>query len=245
MSNRLNYTTLPRTTLGSLMDATQLDMSLATDAGPDFPLTDFQLVIGPGTLTVNPTLAELALSETVHVKSRTDDNLLLYSRNVNGNASPLTHASGQLVQMLWTPGDVSHLNTKIEDLEYLISVSLGSLTTGVRNIGPAYTELKVVEQGTLDMTVKIKAGAGFSLRKSARLRADFDTIAFIAPSSLQRIDLVSIDSATDLIVVTPGIEGDPVEATPTGHIALARITLQTGTTTITDSGEITDVRTDL
>lgn len=241
MSDPYQYDVLPRATLASSMDAVQLTLTLGASQGANFKTGKQTLTISLGTLATDPTIGELLVAETVEVESRSGDVFTLTRRNVNGNAVPLTHLSGALVQQLITPEDFLHLQQKTEALELLVQQAFGTLTTGVKIFYPNYDTLKVVPQGSPDMTVKIKAGVGFADSKTCHLTADFDTATIVAPTVSTRNDLVSINSADDLIVVTTGVEGAGVPATPSGHIPLADITILVAQATI-ETGDISDVR---
>jgi hypothetical protein len=242
---QFKYTVMPRGGLASAMDATQLTLALSAGTGANFPSTGpFSVSISAGTLFEDPTVSQMKVAETVEVESRSGDTLTLSARDLNGNASPLTHATGSLVEMIWTPADVLRLQAKINAVEMLLADVLGSATTGVKVVAPNYDQLEVQQQTVADMTVKVLIGAAIVSNKSTYLATEFTTDTIVAPVSSNRVDLVSINSYNDEIVVTTGTEGAGTPSTPSGHCLLATILLTTAHTTI-ETGDITDARVNL
>ncbi len=109
---------------------------------------------------------------------------------------------------------------------------------GVMSAGAnASNSLRVTENDTPDMKIKIASGWGFDAGELAQLAADEVTGDQTAPSSDPRIDLVSLDSVNDLIVITEGAEAasPSAPATPADHIRIAYIHHVVGETMIEDT----------
>lgn len=110
------------------------------------------------------------------------------------------------------------------------------------------TDLKVVAQGTPDMTVRVQAGAGLAVGQPVALESAYDTSAFSAPSSNPRIDVIQIDQDGN-IEIKAGTEAASPSAPSVDADAmkLAEIYHRVGETSIKDSddasnGYITDSR---
>lgn len=88
-----------------------------------------------------------------------------------------------------------------------------------------------------DMTVELDAGLVFTEAAVPTVVAAQSTAVITAPASNPRKDIVYIDATTGAVGVATGSEGaspsDP--AIPAGKIAIARVTLATSTTAITNS----------
>ena len=237
-----SYEVMPRGGLASSMNATQLTLALSTGTGAQFPATGpFTVTVSLGSVSTDPTVAQLTEGETVTVASRSGDTLTLLERNVNGNTATLTHSTGNLVQMLWTPEDVSRLYSRIDALEMMLGDVVGRLSTGVKMVGTTYDQLEVQQQGSPDMTLLIKKGSAFVNRLLTYIAADFTTPVIVAPVTSTRTDLVTINQETDGIVVTTGVEGGGTPSTPSGHCILASVVITTSHTTLV-TGDITDAR---
>ena len=237
-----NYTVMPRGGLATGMNETVLSLALSAGAGANFPANGpYTVTISLGSLSTDPTVAQLADAETVSVESRSGDTLTLLERNINNSTSNLTHATNELVQMLWTPEDAVRIYARIDALEMMLGDVAGRLSTGVKMVGTAFDQLQVVEQASPNMTLKIKSGAAFVDRLLTYVATDYTTETIVAPSVSTRIDLVSIEAETDTIVITTGVEGGGTPATPAGHCALATVLITTSHTDL-QTGDITDVR---
>ena len=100
------------------------------------------------------------------------------------------------------------------------------------------------QQGTPDMTILLAAGSLFNTISKALVTNAAQTSAVItSPSSNPRIDIIYIDRLTGVDGVTTGSEAaDPSDPTiPDDKLPVARVTLATTTTEITDS-LIDDIR---
>ena len=238
-----NYLVMCRGELASGMNGTQLTMTLKAGQGSSWPTGKASATISEGDLTTDPTISELAGGETVEIISRSGDVFTLRARDINGNAVTTTHTSNKLVQMLITPADMLNIHARMSAIENMLARTIGNVVTGVKVTYPNYDELQVVQQGSPDMTVQVKAGAGMLNRVMSYLSADTNSATITAPSVNPRIDLVTINTLTDEVAITTGVESatPSAPATPSDHLALATLLLTTSHTQIV-TGDITDVR---
>lgn len=102
------------------------------------------------------------------------------------------------------------------------------------------------EQSTPDMTVRLDAGALFTGGSILSEVAAQSSGTITAPSALPRKDIVYVDGRTGAVGVATGAEhaspSDP--SIPAGKLPIARVTLQTSTTAISNSilDDIRDLR---
>lgn len=105
-------------------------------------------------------------------------------------------------------------------------------------------DFKASPQSSADMTVLVSAGALYDVvSKTIVVNIPQTSALIVAPSSDPRHDIIHVDRLTGVIGIDTGAEaGIPVDpAISDDKLPLARITLATTTTTITDA-EITDIR---
>jgi len=188
-------------------------------------------------------LAEWQDGDWIHITSVSTDTITFARTDTARDLLP-----GEYVFINLSSYLMGVLFSKLEDLEYLTGVLTGG-TDGIPAWGldGAPDVLKVVQQSTPDMTVKVKAGVSLIGNEVARLRADTDSATITAPVTNNRIDLVQLKAGTgglaDSVSVKTGTENvSPVAPTvDAGCLALATILLTPSHTAI-ETADITDVR---
>ena len=106
----------------------------------------------------------------------------------------------------------------------------------VGQIGAAFN---VAAKTAPDMTVSVDKGTITNGTVHSTVAAS--SVSFAAPTTSERIDLISLQTSNNAIIKTTGTEGGGVPDTPSGNLPLASVTLQTATTLIINS-MITDLR---
>jgi len=148
-----------------------------------------------------------------------------------------------------TANDVPSLlgvsTTLTNDLIIGKCVFSGSTLTGFdltkKTDAPTFQKFCLVEQtGTPGMQVKIRAGNLASSTQTYTIVEQL-TSSFTAPVSNPRIDVVCINSSGNVTVITGTENASPSAPSYANNVPLAQITLQTSTTSITNS-MIVDVR---
>lgn len=162
------------------------------------------------------------------------------------------HSEDDWIQALIFTVAVTELQERLAAVEMLLAAAYGG-GEGVMATSADRTQLKVVAQGTPDMTVQVNAGACIASEMPAALTSDTTTDAITAPVTNPRIDVVEIgvnakSGATEVNIVTGTEAGSPSAPSVTsGYYKLAEIYCRVGMTSIKNTddasnGYITDAR---
>jgi hypothetical protein len=231
--------------LNSAITSSQTTINLASSGASGAP--------GESDSFIDPWYAKVG-SEIVEITAVAQDtpsvgvDQLIVSRGALGTSAAV-HSSGDLIYNVAAWAYIEELQTEVKTerriIRRIISAMLNTISGGgvVREADwDAGFAFCVRAQSTPDMTVRIGPGSGVIAGQVIGLFSAVSTSALTAPVSNSRIDVVQISNENTVSVKT-GTEA-PSPSAPSvdsGNIALAQITLQTDSTTIT-SGMITDVR---
>lgn len=158
------------------------------------------------------------------------------------STSAASHLVTAVVEQSAFAIQITELQEKQEILEKTIVNSYGgSAVEGVVRTSDS-TQLETVQQGTPDMTVKIKEGSSVVSGSISGILSDYTTPTITAPSGNPRKDIVQINQENSVTVKT-GAEGSSpaAPAVDTDNLLLATIDLAVSQSSITTS-DITDGR---
>ncbi len=229
--------------MSSIMHKAKNLISLTLAGNVDDSVTAWTLAEGNAAQVAGSLPCYCAIDAEIVEVTEVDGNDITAGRGALGT-TPAAHTTASPLELLVDAELVSEMQRRINNLEDFIYHALGGSDRVVVNEITDFDGLKVVAQGTPDMTVKVKAGYGMAGGIPIALRADFDTAAIVAPGSPNsRIDVVEYNPQTQAVNVVTGTPGaSPVAPDVTaGCLALAEITLAYNTTSIIN-GIIADRR---
>ena len=161
----------------------------------------------------------------------------------SSNASHLEDAYFQVIVLAQQTIEIQNKIKSIEDLLLAtMGVSVGGTNSGIQKTKRSALDLKVIQQSSPDMTVRIKVGAAIVSGEQVSVRTAIDTDTIVAPSVNPRKDVVSL-AQDGTITVTTGVEaGSPsAPSTPANELKLAELDVIVSQSSITTS-DITDSR---
>jgi hypothetical protein len=210
------------------MTAIQTTLDLRSSGASGAPAVPFYLNVDAEILRVS--------AVDVDTPSAGKDRLTVARAQAGTSAS--THTAGATVEQNAYAIQVEELQDRVAWLELGMAAMRGGLAkSGVIPMLPN-TGLKVVAQGTPDMTVEISTGAGLVAGQTVGVGAAVDTAAMTAPAANPRIDLVQIDQSGSVEVKTGTEAGSPVAPTVDADaLALATIYHRVGSTSIKNSDD--------
>lgn len=175
------------------------------------------------------------------------ESTLTVSRGALGT-SAASHSDNAIVEQNAYAQHWTEMQNRIDSLEFMLVTVLGGVQDGVVASSSTGTELKVVAQGTPDMTVDVTAGTGVVNYQPASLDDDYTPSTFTAPTTNPRIDIVQIDQYGVITVKTGTEAGSPsAPSVDSGKLKLAEIYHRVGSTSIKNTDDssnsyITDSR---
>ena len=104
-------------------------------------------------------------------------------------------------------------------------------------------DFQVLEQAVPDMTVRVMRGSGLVSAEIIGTTVTQNSVTIVAPSGATRLDIIQIDQLS-AISVKSGAEGGGAPSVDTDNMLLGTLTVETGTTTLTNATEIADSRTE-
>lgn len=222
------------TTLAAAMDASQLyaDVDSATGA-PDTP---FWCNTGPPSAS-----GEIMRCSNVSAGGGAGGSDRLTVTRGLGGSSASAHAADTVVEQRANALQWQEMQERIEWLEFaMANMRGGPDKSGVIPTAGA-GDLKVVAQGTPDMTVAVGAGSALIVGQVGGLLAAVSTAALVAPVTNDRIDTVQLDQAGNVEVKTGAENAAPTApAVDADALSLAEIYLRPGALSIKDADDATN-----
>ena len=157
---------------------------------------------------------------------------LTVTRGADGT-SGASQSAGAVVAQKASAADFQEHISRIEALQVMVVDMLGGGEGVVRKA--AGTELGVVAQGSPDMTVVFKAGAGVVSGEIGWLSVDTTSSVMVAPTVDPRIDIVQIDQDGVVSVKAGSEAGSPsAPSVDTDQLKLAEVYHRVGTVHVDD-----------
>lgn len=210
------------TTLNTTMNDSTTTMVLTASGGTGAPEVPFILSID---------------NERMICTARTNDTLTV-TRGADGT-SAAAHTAGAYVQVKIVASNLNDLARDIRALKRIVADMLGAGSGVVRT--DALDELKVVAQGSPNMTVSITAGAANVSGQCSAIIENTTTTAMVAPSTNPRIDVVEITQENDYNIVTGSEAASPSAPSVSANcLKLAEIYHRVGSTSIKNTDDSTN-----
>lgn len=185
-------------------------------------------------LSASRKLSDLENAEHVIVSSIASD-VFTVTRDALGDGNNIAWPIGTLVLGFWSPLHLKQVTDELDKMQSFLANSIGRTIDGVIR-DSTNSGLKVIQNGTPDLYVKVNAGYAYINDQMFRLAAQATLGPVTPPVSGTRTDCIQADPADDTVeYVTNQSSADA------GKLLLATVEIDSGATTIV-TADITDAR---
>ena len=197
-------------------------------------------IICPGADPATLTFADLQSGEHIAIIGHEAASTTL---TVIRGDSPVSHDSGSLIMIMPTARAWESAFNYLATLESVMAVMLGAPVAGdgvIMNFGVDESSFKATQNGTPNMTVNVAPGIG-AYRDQVFRSLTTVSLAFTAPDTETRVDIIAWDVIADELVVIDGTEGAGAPEIPAAHVGLWEVAIDVAQTSILNA-DMTDIR---
>jgi hypothetical protein len=187
-----------------------------------------------GVLARSRAYRDLAVAEHVKLVSRSTD-IITIERGIIG--TPQEWPTGTLLLGYWSPALLDQVFNNLDALEYTLNLTVGG---GKQNVVFKRTGKDFAASAGSGLSVNVTSGSAFANYKLVTTLTTTN-LAFTAPASATRIDLIQANALKQTVEVKLGTEGGSAPSADTDCIGLWQVTTTVGQATRI-SGDLADVR---